>query len=163
NPATTQGFNWLNTNPLGNNAVVGPNLLGSTGLTDLGVGATSSTAGVGGFLFRAESNSVNVLIRALKSQGRIDVLSRPQITALVTQLAFIQVGQTVSYITNSTVGVSGQIINTVQQQPVGVILQVTPRINKEGKTIMRVEPQISSLSTSTVNLGNNTFAPIFNI
>ena len=163
NPGAQPGFNWGNTNPLGNNPVVGPNLLGSQGLTDLGVGVTSSTAGIGGFLFRAESNSINVLIRALKSQGRIDVLSRPQITALDNQVAYIQVGQTVPYITNSTVGVSGQIINTVQQQPVGVILQVTPRINKEGQTIMRVEPQISSLSTSTVNLGNNTFAPIFNI
>jgi general secretion pathway protein D len=163
NPATTQGFNWLNTNPLGNNPVVGPTSLGASGLTDLAVNSTSQSAGFGGFVFRAASDSVNVLIRALKSQGRIDVLSRPQITALDNQVAYIQVGQTVPYINNSTVGVSGQIINTVLQQPVGVILQVTPRINKDGQTIMRVEPQISSLSTSTVNLGNNTFAPIFNI
>ena len=156
------GYNFNSINPLPTLAV-SPGVVAPQGFSNLGVGRNSTNAGVGGFVFSAGSDAVNVLIRALKVQGKIEVLSRPQITTLDNQVAFIQVGQTVPYITNSTIGVNGQITNTVLQQPVGIILQVTPKINEDGNVVMRVEPQVSSLSTSTVNLGNNVFAPIFNI
>jgi type II secretion system protein D len=162
NPAANPGFAFNSTGPLGNNPVVSPSAIGAQGLSNLGVGRASAGAGIGGFVFSAGSDAVNVLIRALKTQGKIDVLSRPQITALDNQIAFIQVGQSVPYVANTTI-VNGQISNTVLQQQVGIILQVTPRISPDGHVVMRVEPQVSSLDQSTVNLGNNVFAPIFNI
>jgi type II secretion system protein D len=156
------GFPFNTLGPLPNSSLVSPAGVGTQGISNFSVGRQNAN-GLGGFVFSASSDAVNVLIRALKTQGRLEVLSRPQITALDNQVAFIQVGQQVPYISNSTIGVTGQIVNTVQQQQVGIILQVTPKISPDDHVIMRVEPQVSDLSTSTVNLGNNVFAPIFNI
>jgi type II secretory pathway component GspD/PulD (secretin) len=116
-----------------------------------------------GFAFGASADAVNALLRNLKAQGKLEVLSRPQITALDNQVACIHIGQQVPYIANSTVGERGQIVHNVQQQTVGISLQVTPKISPDDHVSMRVEPQVSSLSPGTVNLGNNVFAPIFNI
>jgi type II secretion system protein D len=163
NPAAVPGFNFNNTGPLPNNPVVSPSSLATQGITNLGLGRASANSGIGGFVFSAASDTVNVLIRALKTQGKIEVLSRPQIMTLDNQTALIQVGQTVPYITGTQINVTGGITNIIQPRDVGIILQVTPKISPDGHVVMRVEPQVSSLSTSTVNLGNNVFAPIINI
>ena len=42
-------------------------------------------------------------------------------------------------------------------------MRVTPRINPDGKVLMRVEPQISSVSPTPISLGNGIQAPAFNI
>jgi type II secretion system protein D len=165
NPAATlngNGFNFNNTNPLGNNPLGSPGIVGFQGLSNLGTGRTARSGGPGGFIFSASSNSINVLVRALKSQGKLDVLSRPQIVCLDNQLGFIQIGQNVPLVTGVTI-TTGIVSPTVERTDVGVILQVTPKISPDGHVVMRVEPQVSSLSTSTVNLGNNVFAPIIDI
>jgi hypothetical protein len=41
-------------------------------------------------------------------------------------------------------------------------MQVTPRITPDGRVLMRVIPEISSISPSTVNLGNGNVGTIFN-
>ena len=156
------GFNFNSLGPLPNSSFVDPGVVAHQGLTNFSMGRASPT-GIGGFVFSASSESFNLLIRALKTQGKLDVLSRPQIMTLDNQTAFIQVGQNVPYVTASVVNVAGGITNTVNFQQVGVILQVTPKISPDGHVIMRVEPQVSSLAPSTVNLGNNVFAPIFNV
>ncbi|HBI43870.1 MAG TPA: hypothetical protein DDY78_13625, partial [Planctomycetales bacterium] len=94
NPAAQPGFNFNNPSlPLGNNPAVSPAQVGFQGLGSLGVGRVSPASGVGGFVFSAASDSFSLLIRALKTQGRIDILSRPQIMTLDNQLATIHVGQ----------------------------------------------------------------------
>ncbi len=42
-------------------------------------------------------------------------------------------------------------------------MRVTPRINPDGKVLMRVEPTVSSVSPTPINLGNGINAPAFNI
>lgn len=155
------GFNFNTTNPLGN-VVVSPSAIGAQGLTNLGLGRASSEAGVGGFVFSAGSDAVNVLIRALKIQGKIEVLSRPQISVLDNQSASFQAGQEVPIINGFNVNFNNQLTPIVTYRPVGVVLAVQPRVTPDGHIVLRVDPQISSLSTSTVNLGNDVFAPIIN-
>jgi type II secretion system protein D len=157
------GFLFNTTSPLGNNPVVGPNIIGTQGLTNLGVGRASSSNQLGGFVFQASSDAFNLLIRALKVQSRIDVLSRPQVMALDNQTAFVQVGQRVPYVSNTTISALGNVINTIAYQNVGVILNVTPKINPDGSVLMRVDPQVSSTAPSLVPLGNGVFATAFNI
>src|SRR5262249_18676679 len=95
NPAAQPGFGF--TNPslgLGNNPLVSPAVVGYQGLGSLGVGRVSpSGSGIGGFVFSAASDSFNLLVRALKTQGRIDIMARPQIMALDNQQAQIVIGQ----------------------------------------------------------------------
>ena len=161
------GFPGLNFNqpslPLGNNVVVSPNVVGTQGLTSLGVGRVSPTSGIGGFVFSAQSDAFNLLIRALKTQGRMDILSRPQVMTLDEQSASVLVGQSVPYITSTNVTATGLLSNGVSYRNVGVELQVTPRIGPDGKVLMRVEPSVSSVANTSISLGNGVTAVAFNV
>jgi type II secretion system protein D len=161
NPAAVPGFAFNNTNPLGNNPVVGPGIVGFQGLGNLGVGRASPTSGIGGFVFSAGNDTFNLLIRALTVQGRMELLSRPQLMTMDNQTASLHIGQLVPY-NNSTVTATGIISNSPVYQQVGVILNVTPKISPDGKVMMRVEPNVSSVSPIPQSLGGGLTAPIFN-
>src|SRR5262249_46722976 len=75
--------------PLGNSSLIGPATIGLQGLTNLGTGRVSPNSGIGGFVFSAANESFNLLVRALKQQGRVDILSRPQVMTLDNQEANI--------------------------------------------------------------------------
>ncbi len=161
NPAALPGFAFNSTSPLGNNPVVNPGIVGLQGLGNLGLGRVSPNSGVGGFVFSAASDSFNLLVRALKTQGRLDVLSRPQVMTLDNQTANLLVGQNFPIVTSSNVTSTGLITNTVSYVDIGVSLAVTPKISIDNKVLMRVQPVVSSVSPTTVNLGNNTTATAF--
>lgn len=163
NPAASPGFNFNTTSPLGNNPVVSPGVVGFQGLSSLNTGRVSPTANVGGFVFSAASNSFNLLIRALKQQGRLDILSRPQIMTLDNQTAYINVGQEIPIVTSSNVTATGIITTNIDRRNVGVILQITPRISPDGTVIMRVIPEISSVDPTPVQLGNGNVGTALNI
>ena len=153
------------TNPLSsinNINPIGTGIVGFQGLGALGVGRVSPNNSLGGFVFSAASDTFNLLIRALKTQGRIDILSRPQIQTLDNQTGFITVGQDFPYISGAIANSVNNVTPVVQYRPIGVSLRVTPRINPEGRILMRVEPTVSAASAQQVNLGNNLLATVFN-
>jgi general secretion pathway protein D len=153
---TNPGFAFNNVNiPAGNNSVVNPSLVGYQGLNNLGVGRVSPVNGVGGFVFSAASNSFNLLIRALKVQDRIDILSRPQIMTLDNQTALINVGKEIPIITSSSVTATGVVSNNIDRRQVGVILQVTPKIYPDGRVLMRIIPEVSAVDPTPVVIGTN--------
>jgi type II secretion system protein D len=161
NPVGQPGFNFNTTDNLGNNVAVNPGLVGYQGLSTLGVGRISPISGVGGFVFSAASQSFNLLIRALKTQGRIDVLSRPQLQTLDNQAASILVGQYFPYVNASNV-TTGVVSTSVSYASVGVQLKVVPRISPDGKILMRVTPEISSVGSQMINIGGGATATAFN-
>jgi type II secretion system protein D len=129
------------------NALQSANQIGSQALSSLGVGRTNSTLGYGGLVLSASSDSISALLRALQESQRLEVLSRPHIMTLDNQPAFIQIGQRVPRITGSmapTLG-AGQVFNTFELMNVGLILGVTPRISPEGKVVMEIDAERSSL------------------
>jgi type II secretion system protein D len=166
NPTAFQGFNFNNASsfsvPLGNNPVTNPGVVGFQGLNNFGVGRADAN-GLGGFIFSAASDTFNLLIRALKTQGRLDLLSRPQLTTLDGQVAYLNVGQSVPYVTGTVVTSTGLVTNTVSYRDVGVLLQVTPRISPDGTVLMRVIPEVSSVAPTQINLGNGQLATQFNV
>lgn len=155
----TPGFNFNTTAALPNTNAADPGVVGFQGLGNLGVGRSGST-GVGGFVFSAGSEAFTLLIRALKSQGRVDVLSHPQLLLLDNQTGFFQVGQSFPIPTGLSQGV-GQTLQGIEYREIGITLRVTPRINPDGKVLMRIEPQISNPSPTLINLGNGQFATAF--
>ncbi len=155
----TPGYNFNSTAPLPNATAASPGNVGFQGLGNLGVGRSGST-GIGGFVFSAASDTFSLLIRALKAQNRVDVLSYPQMSLTDNQTGFFQVGQNFPIPTGLSQGV-GQTFQGVDYIPIGITLRVTPRINPDGKVLMRVEPQISNPSPSLINLGNGQTATAF--
>jgi hypothetical protein len=137
----------FNTSNLGNensaSSLSGANLVGPQGLTNFGVGRTTQ-AGFGGLVLSASSESVSVLIRALKARQRIEVLARPQIQTLDNQTAYINVGQSVAQIMGVTSTTFGQT-NNIQYTNTGIIMGVTPRISPDGIVVMEIDANRSDL------------------
>jgi general secretion pathway protein D len=106
--------------------------------------------------------AMSATFNALQREGRLDVLSRPYILASDNQAASITVGQEVPFIRNSRTTEAGQIINTIEYEDVGIILNVTPHVNPDGLVIMTVAPEISALSDTTVPISEAVNATVIN-
>ncbi|MEM6330550.1 MAG: secretin N-terminal domain-containing protein [Planctomycetota bacterium] len=142
NSPLTPGFNFNNVNePLGNNgstaALGNAANVAAQSLVNFGVGRVNNALGFGGFVLSASSNSVDMLLRALQENRRLEVLSRPQITMLDGQSGRISVGQSVPRIENVNITDFGQQ-NSITYEDVGIILEVTPRISPEGQVVMQI-------------------------
>jgi len=141
------GFNF-NNQPLGQSSGQGtsgtPRWIGTQGLSHFSLGRINGELGYGGFVFSASSESVSVLIRALKECRRLEILSRPQIMTLDNQPAFIQVGERVPRITGAQISEAGQI-NNIALENVGLILGVTPRISPDGLVVMEIDAEKSEV------------------
>ena len=148
NAPLNPGFNFNNTNPLGNNgsyaALATASAVAAQGLTNFALGRASPDLGFGGFIFSASSNGVSVLLRALQEKRRLEVLSRPQIMALDGQPGYILVGQRVPTITGVSLTTFGQT-NDILYQQVGIIMQVVPRISPDGLVVMQLTTEKSEV------------------
>jgi type II secretion system protein D len=157
----TPGFNFNSTAALPNANLVNQQTVAFQGLGNLGVGRAGST-GVGGFVLSAASDTFNLLIRALTSQGRIDVLSRPQLMLTDNQTGFFQVGQNFPRLDTAVLTGVGASQQGIVYEQTGILLRVTPRISPEGRVLMRVEPQIIQPTPTPISLGGGLQAFAFN-
>ncbi len=151
----TPGFlfnDQANNASLGNtaseNALSSAGVIGSQGIANFGTGRINTELGYGGLVLSASSETVSAMIRALKDNRRLDVLSRPQIMTLDNQPAFIQVGKRVPRITGSTAQTRG-LVNTIELENIGLILGVTPRISPDGMVVMEIDAEKSELGPTS--------------
>jgi len=56
----------------------------------------------------------------------------------------------------------GNVINTINYEPVGILLTVTPHINPDGFVRMEVSPTISSIADSSVQISEEVNAIVIN-
>ena len=157
---STPGFNFNNTGaPLGNNATGNTGAVGGQGISSFSLGRQNGDLGFGGFVFSAQSDAVNVLIRALAARRTLHVLSRPQIRTTHNNEATIRVGQEVPVVDGVTID-QGVVSPTIVQTETGIILRVTPRITPDGTVAMEVYAEKSRLSGggvpvfTDINTGN---------
>jgi general secretion pathway protein D len=114
-----------------------------------------------GFSFTLDEQNVTAAIHAIAKTSALDVLSRPYILTADNQQASIMVGQEVPFITNSRTTDTGQTINTIEYDDIGIILTVTPHINPQGLVTLDVAPEISTLTGQTVPISEGATAPVF--
>jgi type II secretion system protein D len=143
------GFNFNNPNlPLGNNlstaALAAASHVATQGLSNFGVNRINNDLGFSGFVFSASSQSVSVLLRALQEKRRLEILSRPILTAVDAQVAALQVGQEVPLISSTSFTEFGQV-NTVTPTQVGLIISVQPLISPDGIVSMVVSAEKSEV------------------
>ena len=151
---------FLFNNPtLGNNvnAAANKGQVGPQGLSNFATGRFNSELGFGGLILSAGSDSVSVLLRALSQQRNVEILSRPQIRTLDNQFSSIHVGQIVPRITQVDVDQdTGSTSPVLVDEPVGILLEVTPRISPDGTVVMEVLATKSALSGQGVPLFTTT-------
>ncbi len=114
----------------------------------------------GGF-YRLLDSDFSLTARAMKEAGNFEVLSRPSILARNNQEAIITVGQEVPFIRNTQISNTGQQINTVEYEDIGIILRVTPFITSDGLVEMIVAPEISTITDQTIPISDTINAPVF--
>jgi general secretion pathway protein D len=143
-------FSAMNTRPGGGGTTVTSNL-----------GSAAQQAANGGFAVSVLEGNFTATLHALATAGKLDVLSHPYILASDNQEATINDGQSVPYVADSRLDANNNPINTVEYQAIGITLTVTPHVNQEGLVTMNVNPQISSLTTATIQTSPGLFSPIF--
>ena len=121
--------------------------LAGQGLLNLGMGRSNAALGYGGLVLSAGNESINILLRALKDQGRLQVLSRPHLMTIDNLNARVQVGQKVPYFSGSTINNLGNVQNQVTLQDVGIILEVVPRVGPDGLITMLVNVTNSNIGS----------------
>ncbi len=126
------------------------------GLTDFGL-ASESTGLIGNVI----DDHFDVMLRAMEEEGKLNILSRPYILASNNQEAKITVGNEVPFIRDSRVTETGQTINTIEYEDIGIILEVTPYINPEGLVIMDISQEISAITATSVAISENVNASVF--
>lgn len=149
NSPLVPGYNF-NNQSLGNNgstqSLATAGKVAAQGLSNFALNRVNPDLGFGGFVFSASSNSVSALLRALQESRRLEVLSRPQITALDNQEAIIRVGQRVPRVQSTNITQFGQQ-NSVVYEDVGIILQVQPRVSPDGMVVMEIQAEKSKVGS----------------
>jgi general secretion pathway protein D len=129
---------------------------GETAGTDFSVAAQPL-----GLKITAVESDFTAALHALAKVGKTDILSRPYILTSDNQQASIMVGEEVPFITRSQLTDTGQTINTIEYDNIGIILTVTPHINPDGLVIMDVYPEISATTDKNVPISETVNAPVF--
>ena len=178
---TYQGPVSIKTNPNGTaTSQFGIGLAGhagaiGSGSPDFGTGLIATVPNVGslptsgspssnGAFYSLVGRDVNATIHALAAVNKTEVLSRPSVLTRNNQQATILVGQVIPIITSSSAATSlSPAFNTITQSDIGIILKVTPFITAEGNVEMILDPVISSLSGTTVPIGNGVSYPAINM
>ncbi|NMP31925.1 pilus (MSHA type) biogenesis protein MshL [Thalassotalea sp. M1531] len=131
-------------------------VLGHIGSTDI----TFSTAGniLGNTISSAVGGTTSVgfnnadfsgVIELLQTQGNVQVLSSPRITATNNQKAVIKVGEDEYFVTDisstTTTGTSTTVTPEIDLTPFfsGIALDVTPQIDENGEVILHVHPSVT--------------------
>jgi general secretion pathway protein D len=152
--------------PNGNSSAIGlaGNLAGLSGVGGLSLGYVDGTVKIPGT--DKEILNLGALVRALRGDGKTNILSTPSILTLDNQEAEIKVAQEVpfltgSYTNTSSTGSSGAVTNpfqTIERKDVGLVLKVTPHVNEGDAVRMEIHQEVSSLAppvTGAVDLVTN--------
>jgi type II secretory pathway component GspD/PulD (secretin) len=109
---------------------------------------TGGTSRLASAVFSA--SDFNIILSALKTQNNSKVVSNPTVVTLNNTEAFLNIGSEFpipNYTYNAEQGrfeVSG-----FNYKPIGVILKVTPQVNRQGLIRLNLEPEISQQADST--------------
>ncbi|KXO11274.1 MSHA biogenesis protein MshL [Moritella sp. JT01] len=117
----------------------------------------------GGGVLTLAGSDFSAAINLLKTQGDVNVLSSPRVTALNNQKAVIKVGRDEYFVTGYSTSRSTSTENDRVEQNVeitpffsGIALDVTPQIDSDGGVLLHVHPSIIEVSDSikTISSGD---------
>ncbi len=114
----------------------GTGSFGTRGLA--GAGASGSS----GLFFNMTNADLTAAMSALELDGRIRTLSTPKLLALEHQEASVIVGDRRGYTVTTTINqVTTESVEFLES---GVILRVTPYVDREGRIMMDIHPEVST-------------------
>ena len=101
-----------------------------------------------------------VLLTAIASDSKNDILSTPSVVTLDNKEASFNVGQDVPVLSGSQASTTGDnVFNTVERKTVGTKLKVTPLVNDDNSVQLKIEQEVSSVDAATTS---SALGPTFN-
>ena len=125
------------------------NRLGSrTGESQLDLGSPGLAPATGFSFVLRSTNNVNLVLNALASDSRLNIVSSPSLMVLNNQQASIQVGDQVPITTRQQQATDedSNVVNNVEFRDTGVLLKVTPRVNAGGLVVLELEQEVSDVA-----------------
>lgn len=121
-------------------------------------GDTSST----GLAVRTLEGDLDITLRALQETQKLNVLSRPYVLTRNNQTATITVAEEVPIPESETTsGSIGSTTSFTYRKDIGIVLEVTPSINRKGLVNMTVVPQITTRTGETVQISESLNPAVF--
>lgn len=114
--------------------------------------AADITGSVPGFNYVLGGTNTKVVLSALSDITHVNVVSSPELLVLDHRTAALQVGDQVPVInqtSQSTVTNDAAVIQSIQYVNTGVVLQVTPRVNKTGIVTLDIDQSVSDVAKTT--------------
>lgn len=146
---TQYGFQYFY-KPNGNNTLALSNTQSTANAT-----LSTITQSFPGFSYMFSNGSnIQVILNALGTVTNVNVISSPEVMVLNNQTARLEVGNEVPVLSAqavSTVGSNAPVVNSVQYIDTGVILKVTPRVNRGGTVMMDVSQEVSGVATDSLS------------
>ncbi|WP_273487225.1 type II secretion system secretin GspD [Roseateles chitosanitabidus] len=106
--------------------------------------------------------NLNLLARALQTQGKVNVLSTPNILTLDNESASIIVGKTVPFVSGQYItpggGGSDNPFQTVTREDIGLQLRIRPQISEGGTVKLDIYQEVSNIddqNSSTAGIVTN--------
>ena len=133
-------------------------ILGS--LNGATISQTLAPATVGGFTGTVNIKDFTMLLNAFATQGKVNVLASPRVTAMNNEPAIMRIGTQDVFFTTTTqvnpeTGLVLQSTVTPQSLTEGITLSVTPQISADGIIQMNLNPSITEKTgVATSRLGD---------
>ncbi len=142
-PSRDTGFPFIREKGPFSRSLLGGSLADARGRTL----AASSTGTTFGNLTLVE---FRIVLKALEKENKSKYLAKPKIMVVNNETAEIRISADSGVGTVTTEGESGTLTTSVERVETGVILKVTPTINKDDYITMTLEPEVSRVETSSV-------------
>ncbi len=124
--------------------------------------ATGLASNFPGFVLSGNGGT-SAALSLLQSVTKVKVLSSPQLMVLDNEAARLEVGALVPYLSQtsqSTITSGAPVVNSINYQQTGVIMQVTPRVNSGGLVTLDIAQEVSDVAAAVTTAGVNS--PTFN-
>lgn len=160
------GLQWFFKNSLDGGSKTGRGTLGSSlnGSAITPPGSYTPSASYSVF----DAVGTRLLLTALASDSKLNVISSPSLMVLDNHTATIRVGDQVpvrtsettntsSAITDPDGAVGSNVTSTIQFKDTGVLLEVTPRVNAGGMVVLDINQEVNDVSeTATSGIDSPT-------
>jgi len=101
--------------------------------------------------------SFSALFQALTSITDVNILSTPSIVTTDNEEAEIVVADVIPFPTGSTIGDSGVTVSTIDREPVGIRLAITPQIGDGDFLSLEIQVEVSSVRPAPPDLNTDEF------
>ena len=104
--------------------------------------ADAGNSGTSGAFVNIANSEFSLLLTALESDGRVRTLSTPKLLSLENEESSVIVGDRRGYAVTTTI--NQVTTETIEFLESGVILNVTPSVDRDGRVMLDIHPEVSN-------------------